>query len=407
MKRIMNIVVAAEIIFLASCGASASNENQPALPGKKTQLEQLKQQQAKLNTDIQKLEDEIGKLDTSEAKKEKTKLVAVETLAPVPFTHYIDLQGKIDALNVAYVAPRNGTGGIVKEVFVKQGDYVKKGQLLLKLDDVIARQNLSASEQSLAATKAQLELNKDLYKRRQNLWSQGIGTEIDVLTAKTNAENLEAQYNSQLENLKNAQEQLKFMSVYSDIEGVANTVNIRVGEAFTGNIPGTANPQILVVNTQNLKAVAQVPESYLSKVKLGTNVKVVLPELNNKTLDLKVTAAGKLIDQNTRSFYIEAKMPYDKDFHPNQIALVQIQDYSVPNALTVPVSTVQNDLTGKYVLVAVKEKDRLIAHKKVVQIGQLYGDKIEIKSGLQTGDVIITEGVQGLYDGQPITLTAQ
>jgi len=403
----MNIVVAAEIIFLASCGASASNENQPALPGKKTQLEQLKQQQAKLNTDIQKLEDEIGKLDTSEAKKEKTKLVAVETLAPVPFTHYIDLQGKIDALNVAYVAPRNGTGGIVKEVFVKQGDYVKKGQLLLKLDDVIARQNLSASEQSLAATKAQLELNKDLYKRRQNLWSQGIGTEIDVLTAKTNAENLEAQYNSQLENLKNAQEQLKFMSVYSDIEGVANTVNIRVGEAFTGNIPGTANPQILVVNTQNLKAVAQVPESYLSKVKLGTNVKVVLPELNNKTLDLKVTAAGKLIDQNTRSFYIEAKMPYDKDFHPNQIALVQIQDYSVPNALTVPVSTVQNDLTGKYVLVAVKEKDRLIAHKKVVQIGQLYGDKIEIKSGLQTGDVIITEGVQGLYDGQPITLTAQ
>ena len=400
-------MAAAEIIFLASCGASASNENQPALAGKKTQLEQLKQQQTKLNTDIQKLEDEIGKLDTSEAKKEKTKLVAVETLVPAPFTHYIDLQGKIDALNVAYVAPRNGTGGIVKEIFVKQGDYVKKGQLLLKLDDVIAKQNLSASEQSLAATKAQLELNKELYKRRQNLWSQGIGTEIDVLTAKTNAENLEAQYNSQLENLKNAQEQLKFMSVYSDIEGVANTVNIRVGEAFTGNIPGTANPQILVVNTQNLKAVAQVPESYLSKVKLGTNVKVVLPELNNKTLDLKVTVAGKLIDQNTRSFYIEAKMPYDKDFHPNQIALVQIQDYSAANALTVPVSTVQNDLTGKYVLVAEKDRDRLIARKKVVQIGQLYGDRIEVKSGLQAGDVIITEGVQGLYDGQPITLTAQ
>jgi len=400
-------MAAAEIIFLASCGASASNENQPALAGKKTQLEQLKQQQTKLNTDIQKLEDEIGKLDTSEAKKEKTKLVAVETLVPAPFTHYIDLQGKIDALNVAYVAPRNGTGGIVKEIFVKQGDYVKKGQLLLKLDDVIAKQNLSASEQSLAATKAQLELNKELYKRRQNLWSQGIGTEVDVLTAKTNAENLEAQYNSQQENLKNAQEQLKFMSVYSDIEGVANTVNIRVGEAFTGNIPGTANPQILIVNTQNLKAVAQVPESYLSKVKLGTNVKVVLPELNNKTLDLKVTVAGKLIDQNTRSFYIEAKMPYDKDFHPNQIALVQIQDYSAANALTVPVSTVQNDLTGKYVLVAEKDRDRLIARKKVVQIGQLYGDRIEVKSGLQAGDVIITEGVQGLYDGQPITLTAQ
>jgi membrane fusion protein, multidrug efflux system len=407
MKRIMNIVIAAEIIFLASCGASASNDNQALLAGKKAQLEQLKKQQSTLNTDIQKLDDEIGKLDTSAAKKEKTKLVAIETLAPAAFTHYIDLQGKIDALNVAYVAPRNGTGGIVTAVYVKQGDYVKKGQLLLKLDDAIASRNVRSSEQGLAATKAQLDLSKDLYKRRQNLWSQGIGTEVDVITAKTQAENLEAQYNVQQENLKLTQQQLSFTSVYSDIEGVANTVNVRVGEAFTGNIPGSSNPQILIVNTQNLKAVAQVPESYLSKVKLGTNIKVILPELNNKTLNLKVTVAGKLIDPNSRSFYIEAKMPYDKDFHPNQIALVQIQDYSVPNALAVPVNTVQNDLSGKYVLVAEKEKDRMIARKKVVQIGQLYGDKIEIKAGLQAGDVIITEGVQGLYDGQPITVAAQ
>ena len=400
MKRIINVVVAAEILFLAACGGGGS---QSALNGKKEQLEKLKQQQTKVSDDIQKLEDEIGKLDTSAVKKEKTKLVALSTLAAAPFTHYIDLQGKIDALNVAYVAPRNGTGGIVTAVYVKQGDNVKKGQLLLKLDDIIASQNVKSAAQNVAATKAQLDLAKDLYKRRQNLWSQGIGTEVDVLTAKTNAENLEAQYNAQQENFKNAQQQLNFTSIYSDIDGVANTVNVRVGELFAGNVPGTANPQILIVNTQNLKAVAQVPELYLTKVGLGTKVNVTLPELNNKSLDVKVTAAGKLIDPNTRSFYIEAKLPYDKDFHPNQIALVKIQDYYVPNALAVPVSTVQNDLTGKYVLVAVKEKDRMVAHKKTVQIGQLYGDKIEIISGLQAGDSIITEGVQGLYDGQPIT----
>ncbi|MBS1934966.1 MAG: efflux RND transporter periplasmic adaptor subunit [Bacteroidetes bacterium] len=402
MKRIMNIVVAAEIIFLASCGANASKENPSVLTEKKAKLEQLKQQQTKLNSDIQTLQDEIDKIDTASAKKEKAKLVALTTLTAAPFTHYIDLQGKVDALNVAYVAPRNGTGGIVTAVYVKQGDNVKKGQLLLKLDDVIARQNVKSSEQSLAATKAQLDLAKDLYKRRQNLWNQGIGTEVDVLTAKTNAENLEAQYSAQQESLKNAQQQLNFTSVYSDIDGVANTVNVRVGEAFTGAIPGTSNPQILIVNTQNLKATAQVPELYLSKVKIGSMVKVNLPELN-RTLDLKVTAAGKLIDPNTRSFYIEAKMPYDKDFRPNQIALVKIQDYAVPNALAVPVSTVQNDEKGKYVLVAVKEGDKMVARKKPVTIGLLYGDKIEIKSGLQAGDVIITDGVQGLYDGQAIT----
>jgi membrane fusion protein (multidrug efflux system) len=378
----MNIVVAAEIIFLASCGAGAS-ENQSTLAGKKTQLEQLKQQQTKVNDDIQKLETEIDKLDTSSAKKEKTKLVAVSTLAPVAFSHYIDLQGKIDALNIVNVAPRNTGGGIVREIYVKQGDNVKQGQLLLKLDDIVLKTQLAGLETQLAYV-------QDILNRRENLWKQNIGTEVDVITARNNV----AQQQKQIDVVK---EQIKLTNVYADIDGVANTVNIRIGEIFSG-----VN-QITIVNTQNLKAVAQVPEYYLSKVKVGTDVKVTLPELNNKTLNVKVTVAGKLIDPNTRSFYIEAKIPYDKDFHPNQIALVKILDYSVPSALTVPVSTVQNDLTGKYVLVAEKEKDRLVARKKSVQIGQLYDDKIEIKSGLQAGDVIITEGVQGLYDGQPIT----
>jgi len=383
----MNIVLAAEIIFLASCGASASNENESTLAGKKAKLEQLKQQQAKVVTDIQKLEDEIGKMDTSTVKKEKAKLVALSTLAPGSFTHYIDLQGKIDALNIAYVTPRNGTGGQVKEIYVKKGDYVKKGQLLLKLDDAVLKRQLEGMQ-------TQLAYFQDIYQRRSNLWKQNIGTEVDMVKAKNDVD----QEDKTIETTK---EQINLANVYADIEGVADDVNVRVGEFFNG-----VN-QIKIVNTQNLKATAQVPEFYLDKVKVGTNVKVTLPELNNKTLDVKVTVAGKLIDANTRSFYIEAKIPYNKDFHPNQIALVKIQDYSVPNALTVPVSTVQNDLTGKYVLVAEKEKDRLIARKKIVQIGQLYNDKIEIKSGLQVGDVIITEGVQGLFDGQLITTSAQ
>jgi membrane fusion protein (multidrug efflux system) len=393
MKRIMNIVVAAEIIFLASCGASASNENQPAFTEKKAKLEQLKQQQAKLSSDILSLQSEIDKLDTSTVKKEKEKLVAIATLEPAPFTHYIDLQGKIDALNIVYVAPRNGTGGIVTAIYVKQGDYVKKGQLLLKLDDAVLQKQLAQAQTQLAYT-------QDLYIRRDNLWKQNIGTEVDVINAKNAVDQAQKQINI-------LQEQINLTKVYADIEGVADAVNVRLGEGFTGVVAGTSTPQIRIVNTQNLKAVAQVPETYLSKVKVGSDVKVTLPELNNKTLNVKVNVAGKLIDPNTRSFYIEAKLPYDKDFHPYQIAIVRIQDYSSSNALAVPVSTVQNDEKGKYVLVAVKENGQLVARKKSVEIGQLYEDKIEIKSGLQTGDLIITDGVQGLYDGQAITTGAQ
>jgi multidrug efflux pump subunit AcrA (membrane-fusion protein) len=113
--------------------------------------------------------------------------------------------------------------------------------------------------------------------------------------------------------------------------------------------------------------------------------------------------SGKLIDPNSRSFFVEAKIPSDKDFHPNQVAMVSIQDYSAPNAVTVPLNTLQSDEKGKYVMVASLENGKLYARKRIVVPGEFYGDVQEIKSGLQAGDKVITDGYQSLYDGQMIT----
>jgi RND family efflux transporter MFP subunit len=197
-----------------------------------------------------------------------------------------------------------------------------------------------------------------------------------------------------------AKEQLSFSSVTSDVDGVADDVNVRVGETFMGMIGAT--PQIRIVNTANLKASAQIPENYLGKVGVGTPVKITLPDLN-RDIDAKVTASGKLIDPINRSFFIEAKIPTDKSFRPNQIALVRIQDYTAQDAITIPVNTLQTDDKGRFVMVAVKENGKQIARKKQVTIGELYGNKLEVKSGLQAGDVIISDGFQNLYDGQLLT----
>jgi len=193
--------------------------------------------------------------------------------------------------------------------------------------------------------------------------------------------------------------QIELTRVYADISGVADVVNIRLGELFTGN------NQIQIVNTTDLKAVAQVPENYLGQVKVGSNVQVVVPELK-KTIDTRISVTGKTIDPSNRGFYIEAKLPFEKDFYPNQVALIKIQDYMVNNALTIPVNSLQNDDKGKYVMVAVQEGDRLVARKKAILIGRTYGDRVEVLSGIQSGDKIITEGFQGLYDEQLITAQA-
>lgn len=375
------------VIIGMSCGSSAKEKKGEATD-KKTELLKLKEEQAKLNEKIRTIEEDLVKSDTSAAASANAKLVSIAPIASDKFTHYIDLQGKVDAENIAFVSPR-GMGGQVKAVYVNQGDAVKKGQLLLRLDDAITRQQVEQ-------LKIQLDLAQTLYERRKNLWDKQIGTEVELLQAKSNVENLQKQ-------LGLLNEQHSMSNVRSEISGVADMVTIKVGEYFT---PASASVKgIRIVNTNNLKVTVEVPENYLHKVDKGSEIEITLPDLN-KTVKSKVSVKGSVIDPSSRSFYIEAKIPSSKDFRPNQIALVRIQDYLADNAITIPMNTLQNDEKGKFVMVAVNENGKLIARKKQIEVGELYGNNLEVRSGLRPNDTLITEGFQGLYDGQ-LVVTAE
>jgi membrane fusion protein, multidrug efflux system len=385
MQKILKAALIVTSLFLASCGARSDDSKSDELKEKKAKLEELKKQQQKTEDEIAQLQADIAKLDPS-ASPEKAKLVAVQTITPMNFTHYIDLQGTIESEDISYVAPRNGQGGLVKEIYVKQGDYVKKGQQLLKLDDAVYLKNLQQAQ-------TELEYAQDLYRRQKNLWDQQIGTEYQLVQAKQRVD----QAQNQIAFIK---EQWSMTNVYADVSGIADEVNIRVGELFTGYAGQT--PQIRIVNNDRLKVTAQVPENYLGRVKVGSNMIINLPDIN-KTINTKISVAGEVIDPISRSFYVEGKLPADKALRANQIAVVKIKDYTATNAITIPVNTLQTDDKGKFVLVAVNENGKMIARKRAVQVGEMYGDNLEIKSGLQQGDQIITQGYQGLYDGQLIT----
>lgn len=387
MKTIYRLSALALVLALAACGASSGDNKD--LAKKKTELEKLKGEQKGLATKIDSLEAEISRLDTTVVREEKTKLVAVAPITPGQFIHYIDLKGSVDAQNIAYVSPR-GQGGQVKAVLVKQGDNVRKGQLLAKLDDAVTRQQIEQA-------KVTLNLAQTTYERRKNLWAQGIGAEIELLKAKNDVESL----NKQIDLLN---EQLDMSNVYAEISGVADQVNIRVGEFFTPQSAADPNrPAIRIVNTNDLKIVTEVPENYLGRVGVGNNLLITLPELAGDTLRTRVTIASKIINPDTRTFRIEARIPTTSRLRPNQLAMVRIQDYVSAKALTIPIATLQSDEQGKFVLVAVKEGNKLVARKRAVTVGELYGERLEIQSGLQAEEQLITEGFQGLYDGQLIT----
>ncbi|MEO6228778.1 MAG: efflux RND transporter periplasmic adaptor subunit [Ferruginibacter sp.] len=396
MKNLL-ITGAAAIMLLSSCGSS-KKEGNAELNDKKAKLEALKKEKEGIDNNIAGLEKDIAKLDTSAAANQKAKLVAIQTVAVSDFSHYIELQGRIDAENVSYVTPRGGPGQ-VKAIYVKQGDRVKKGQLLLRLDNAVAQQNVTAARQGLESIKTQLAYAKDLYQRQKNLWDQGIGTEVQLITAKNNVATLENQLKTTGENVKVAQEQANTAQVYADVSGIADMVSVKLGEMF-----GAAGAGVIkIVNNNDLKVTSNIPENYLGSVSKGSPVIVELPDVG-KTFNTSLSFVGASIDVINRGFVAEAKLPNDPALKPNQIAIIKIKDYSAPNSITVPLNTLQNDEKGKFVMVASSEKGKLIARKRTVNIGMLNGDSLEVKTGLKPGDTLITEGYGSLYEGQLLTL---
>jgi RND family efflux transporter MFP subunit len=376
-KQLLLITIA--ISMLISCGES-KKEALGSLGEKKAELAKLQQEAAALSDKIVKLETEIAKLDTS-AIAEKGKLIAVDSIVLQDFSHFIELQGKVDADNISYVSPRGGPGQ-VQAIYVVKGQTVRKGQPILKMDDRIIRQQ---KEQLLT----QLNFAKDILKRREDLWKQNIGSEVELLSARNNVTQIERQ-------LATLNEQMEMTNVTAEVSGVVDDVMVKVGEIFQGG------PQIRIVNTSSLKVVTDVPENYLSKVGKGSKVEVSVPDIN-KSFNSSISFVSASINPASRGFSTEAKLPSDAALKPNQIALVRILDYSAPNVVVVPINVIQTDEKGKFVFVAAQENGEMVARKKPVGIGMVQGDRVEIKAGLSKGETLITEGFQGLYDGQKVS----
>ncbi|MBL0068883.1 MAG: efflux RND transporter periplasmic adaptor subunit [Chitinophagaceae bacterium] len=400
MNNILKISIAAIIaVTLVACGAGAKDKKGD-IGDMKVKLEKLKKEKNEIDADIRKLEDQITKADPKAAQQAR-KLVSIDTLRIQDFTHFIELQGKIDAEGMAYVAP-TGQGGLIKAVYVKAGQKVGKGQLILKLDDAMARQSVVAAQQQTGVLKARLAQAQTVYERYQNLWKQNIGAEIQVINAKADVDALQSQLRAAQAQVGMAQEQANMSNVYAGISGTIEEMNVKVGEFFSPQSAAMPGAGIRIVNNSNLKIVTNVPENYVTRVKKGDKVEVVVPESNKPPFQSVISVVGGSIDPTTRSFTTEAKLPSDPTLKPNQTATLKILDYEAKAAVAVPVNVVQSDEKGKYVYVVERTGDKLVARKKIVTVGEAYNGIIEIKTGLTGGDLIITEGYQTVYDGQSV-----
>jgi len=368
-QKIKNIIlpVMATSLFLASCGG-----------GETESLTDLKAKQAELKTQLSEIASKISKLEGDSAKK--FTLVEAATLTPAVFKTYINVQGRVDAEESVSLASE--MPGTITKINVKAGDEVVKGQVLAETD---AR----ALQQSISDLQTNAELVNQLYEKQKALWDQKIGTEVQFLQAKTQKESMEKK-------MATLQEQVRMTKIISPINGTVDAVDIKLGQLTA---PGM--PAIRVINFSNLKLKADLAESYASKVHKGDEVMIKFPD-SNDTLSSHISYSARAINPLNRTFGVEIALDNKKEYHPNQIAVININDYkSAKPMVSIPLTYVQKDLKGlHFVLVADGKK----AVKHDVVLGKEYNGKVEIISGLSETDMLITSGYDGLNDGDAIEI---
>lgn len=370
MKR--SIIYVALIAFLVACSATTD---------KKAELDKLKVEHDKLASQIAQLETEIN--PNGEKAELKSVNVKVTPSAPCVFNHYIDVQGTVDGDKNIAVSPQ--MPGIVTAVYVNEGTQVKKGQVMVTLDDRVTKQQLEE-------VNTQLALAKSIFEKQSALWDKKIGSEVQYLQAKSSKESLEQRVNT-------IKEQLKMSNIISPIDGTVESIPLRVGEMAS---PGMPNSTIRVINMSVAKISADVSESYASRIKNGNDALVTFPDLG-KDIETKLNFTSRFIDPTNRTFKVECKISSkDIELRANMIAYIKIKDYTNDKAFCLPVNYVQSNQDGKFVYIAQQKGNEWTAERRVIKTGKDYNGTIEVLEGIKAGENIITSGFQSLNGGEKV-----
>lgn len=358
-------------VLVSACGGDKIAEI-------KSKIEKLKKQQSETKAEIEKLEkDLIAAGDTSSNNKVKIKDVAIATLAPTEFKHYLEIQGKVDSdKNVLVSAMAAGT---ILRINVNKGDFVKKGSVLATIDDDVIKRGIEELQ-------ANLDLTKIIYEKQKNLWDQKIGTEVQYLQAKTTYEGLQKK-------MEQVKEQQSAYRIKATIDGTVDEIYPNEGEVTA---PGA--PAFRIINTSGFKATADIGEGYIDKIKKGNKVLLYFPDIDY-TMESYVKVISDVISPVNRSFTVEFELKnIPNNLKANMLSYVKILDYNKPAAIVIPVNIIQHSESGDFVYILKNNK----ATKATIKTGAIYRTDAEILSGLVAGDQIITVGYQDMVEGQVV-----
>ena len=385
MKNILKYTLL--LLLIISCGGDKQKTVEDILAtgdvkAIQAKKDELVNQQQDLMAKIKQLDDSLKIFNP----ERNIPLITTFTAKSDVFTHYLEIQGSVETKQNLVLTSE--MAGIMTRVYVKEGDKVKKGQVLARIDD-------GGLLQQRAQAQIQTDLAKTTFERQKRLWDQKIGSEIQYLNAKSNFEAMQKSVNQ-------IDQQLAKTAVRAPFSGVIDDVITEQGNVVA---PGQT-PLMRIVNLTDMYITTDVPESYITSITKGKKVEVFFPVLGKK-IDTEVRQTGNFINPANRTFTVEIDVPNNnKDIKPNLTARLKVNDYTNDDAILIPQSIISENSDGEQYIFVLKDikESKAVAKQITIETGKTQGDMIEVLKGIANGDLLIQEGARSVKSDQVVRI---
>lgn len=293
-------------------------------------------------------------------------------------------------------------GGTVKDVNVKVGDLVKKGTILVELDETDYRVKLAEAEARLKQAESLALNSKNNYERIKTLYETNSVSKSDLDGARAQYESAVANVEGMQSALEYAQLQLEYTKLLAPVDGSIAVCNSEMNENVQ---PGQVVAILIVGN--NMEIELGIPENVINQIKKEMNVSINFPSLNNSFSGI-VSEVSPSIDVNSSTYPISIKILNPSVNVKSGMAAnvtFSFEGSTSGEQLIVPVAAVGEDSDGRFVfLVEPNDENIAIIKKQRVEIGELTSAGFEVINGLSLNQKVATAGLQSLLDGQRVRI---
>jgi len=294
-------------------------------------------------------------------------------------------------------------GGTIKNINVKVGDVVNRGNVIAELDDTDYKINVKEAEAGLRQAESQALNKKNKYERVKTLYETNSIAKSELDGARAQYESATASVEGMRSTLEYARLRLSYARLLAPESGSIavcnseNNENVQVGQTIA----------ILIVGS-DMEIELGIPENVINRIKSGMNVSITFSSLNN-TFNGVVSEVSPSIDVNSSTYLVSIKiLDPTIDVKSGMAANVsfKFEGSSSKDVLIVPIAAVGEDSDGRFVFLVESVEDGNIAtiKKQHIQIGELTSDGFEVISGLSLNQKVATAGLQSLLDGQKVRI---